>query len=56
MQMQSEFSKMQYLLIGNRFSGANLSKTRFDFDFDFEKRRFKLYLTLAVTGIPFCLL
>ena len=32
MELQSDFSKMQCLLTGNRFSGANLHKTRYDFD------------------------
>jgi hypothetical protein len=32
MQLQTEFSKMQFLLTGNRFSGVNLTKTRLDFD------------------------
>ena len=38
MQLQSEFSKMQFLLIGNRFSGVNLSKTRFDLDVQTSKK------------------
>ena len=38
MQLQSEFSKMQFLLTGNRFSGVNLSKTRLDFDVQKSKK------------------
>jgi hypoxanthine phosphoribosyltransferase len=31
-QLAIQFSKMQCLLTGNRFSGVNLAKTRYDFD------------------------
>lgn len=32
MQVPAEFSKMQFLLTGNRFSGVNIIKTRLEFD------------------------
>lgn len=32
MQLKSEFNKMQWFLTGNRFTGANIQKTKYDFE------------------------
>lgn len=49
MQVQADFSKMQCLLTGNRFSGVNLHKTRYDFDAQPSNKIKGLSLTLALT-------
>jgi len=38
---------MQFLLTGNRFCGANLSKTRFDFDFQKGKKIGSISFTIV---------
>ena len=49
MQIQTEFSKMQCLLTGNRFSGVNLHKTRYDFDAEPINDYSSLNLTIVLT-------
>ena len=48
MKLKTEFSKMQCLLTGNRFSGVNLFKTRYEFDQQTNHNGITLTLELTV--------
>ena len=49
MQHAIEFGKMQCLLTGNRFSGVNIHKTRYDFDAQPSQKIKGVSLTLVLT-------